>query len=77
MADQFWVAKRVEELGAGKRLPLRMISAALLRRVAEEMLSQPAYAQAAVRVGTSLREAGGPQKAADEIQSFQHRHTIG
>jgi UDP:flavonoid glycosyltransferase YjiC (YdhE family) len=54
-----------------------MISAALLRRVAEEMLSQPAYAQAAVRVGTSLREAGGPQKAADEIQSFQHRHTIG
>lgn len=76
MADQFWVAKRVEELGAGKRLSLQKINAALLRRVAEEILSQPAYAQAAARVGQSLRETGGPQKAADEIQSFQRRHVV-
>jgi MGT family glycosyltransferase len=76
MADQFWVAKRVEELGAGKRLPLQKIDAALLRRVAEEVLFQPAYAQAAARVGKSLREAGGQQKATDEIQLFQHAHHI-
>jgi len=76
MADQFWVAKRVEELGAGKRLSLQKIDAALLRRVAEEVLFQPAYAQAAARVGKSLREAGGQQKATDEIQLFQHAQHI-
>ncbi len=70
-ADQPMVARRVTTLGAGKQLSSRNLSPEKLRRATEEVLAQPRYAQAAERVGESLRTAGGSQKAADEIQSFK------
>ncbi len=69
-ADQPWVARRIEELGAGLRLSPKQLTAQRLRHAAQEILSQPAYAQAAARVGESLHSAGGYRKAAEEILAF-------
>jgi MGT family glycosyltransferase len=69
-ADQAWVAKRVETLGAGVSLSSRHMNAAHLHRVAGRVASQPAYAQAAAKVGESLRTAGGYRRAASEILAF-------
>jgi MGT family glycosyltransferase len=70
-ADQPMVAKRVETLGAGKHLSAQGLSPEKLRRTVGEVLSQRVYAQAARRVGESLRAAGGSQKAADAIQALK------
>jgi MGT family glycosyltransferase len=70
IAEQNWNAKRVAELGTGKVLSARQITAQKLRRSVEKILAQPAYAQAAARIGESLRDAGGYVKAADEVQAL-------
>lgn len=70
-ADQHVIAKRVEQLGAGKQLFAQDLSAEKIRRVAEEILSQPGYARVARRIGESLRTAGGSRKAVDEIQAWK------
>ncbi len=75
--DQPWIAKRVADLGAGKMLSNNQISVERLRRMAQEILIQPAYAQAAAIIGESLRTAGGYQKAADEIEAFKRLHHLG
>ncbi|XVQ90075.1 macrolide family glycosyltransferase [Microbispora siamensis] len=73
-ADQPWVARRVARLGAGRVLPDRRFGARSLRRAAAAVMSRPSYAEAAARVGASLREAGGAGRAAEEIQRRMRRH---
>jgi len=51
-------------------------SLAQLRRSVEEILADPAYARASATIGKTLREAGGYQRAADEIQRFKYAHNI-
>lgn len=69
-ADQFWIAARVCELGAGVAPgPLR-VDVGAIRGSVEKVLSCARYAVAAERIGASLRAAGGPARAADEIQGF-------
>ncbi|MBO0777977.1 MAG: glycosyl transferase [Ktedonobacteraceae bacterium] len=75
-ADQPWIAKRVVELGVGRSLSPRRVTAKSLRRAAEKIFSQPAYANAAASVGESLRTAGGYKTAADEILNFKRTHGI-
>jgi MGT family glycosyltransferase len=75
-ADQPWVAKRIVELGAGKVLALRNVTANSLRQAVEEILSHPGYKKAAVQVGESLHLAGGHQRAADEIEAFKRMQRI-
>ncbi len=75
-ADHPWIAKRIVELGVGKILPPKKVTVRNLRRVVEEVLSNPAYSQAVAKVGESLRTAGGCQAAADEIQAFKRLHGI-
>jgi MGT family glycosyltransferase len=72
-ADQPWVARRVARLGAGKMLSRPSVKPHTLRRAADEILANPAYAQASAAIGESFRQAGGYQRAADEIQYFM-RH---
>lgn len=69
-ADQAWVAKRVEALGAGLTISPMHVNTTHLRRVAGRVASQPAYALAAAKVGESLRTAGGSRRAAAEILAF-------
>jgi MGT family glycosyltransferase len=74
--DQPWVARRIEQVGAGKVLQRWKVSASRLRRMAEVMIANPAYAQASARMGETLRQAGGYQRAADEVQAFKRAHHI-
>jgi MGT family glycosyltransferase len=75
-ADQHVIAKRIEQLGAGKQLSAQNLTAEKIRQTAEAILSQPAYAQAARRIGESLRAAGGSRKAVNEIQSWKQKGGI-
>lgn len=75
--DQPWVARRIEQVGAGKQLSREKLSVKKLRRTAEEILANPSYAQASARIGETLRQAGGYQRAVDEIQEFKRVHNIG
>jgi MGT family glycosyltransferase len=72
--DQSWVAQRIEQLGAGKVLHRRTLSAKKLRRSVAEILANPAYAQASAAIGQTLREAGGYQRAVEEILAFKRTH---
>lgn len=69
-ADQPWVARRVVQLGAGKMLHRADVHPRTLRRVVDEILVNPSYAQASAKLGETLRQAGGYLRAADEIQRF-------
>jgi MGT family glycosyltransferase len=76
-ADQYWVAQRVKQLGAGEASNRLPASAAKLRAQAEQVLTQPAYAQASRQIGESLHTAGGVSKAADVIDEFKRSRKIG
>jgi MGT family glycosyltransferase len=71
-ADQFWISARTSELGAGIVLDPPM-EAGALRRAIETILSSTTYSDAAEQVGASLRSAGGPVAAANEIHDFIRR----
>ena len=71
-ADQFWISARAREIGAGVVLPRRPRRGAIAKAVAE-VLSHPAYAEAARHAGASLHAAGGHTQAAAVIQRFMRR----
>jgi len=73
-ADQFFIAQRVQRLGAGKMLRKTKLNAHRLRKAAEEILAQPAFQLRSANIGASLRQAGGPTLAVDEIEAFKRRH---
>jgi MGT family glycosyltransferase len=70
VGDQKSVARCVESLGAGIRLRRRGLTASKLSRATEQVLSGESYRKNAKLIGESLRTAGGPQLAADEILRF-------
>lgn len=67
-ADQPWVARRLVQLGAGRMIRRAHVNTSRLRSVAEEVLTHATYAQSSKWIGETLREAGGPERAADAIQ---------
>jgi len=73
-ADQFLIAQRIQQLGAGKTLQRQCLSAARLRAAAKEVMSHPAFRQRSATLGASLRAAGGPSAAADAIEAFKKRN---
>ncbi len=75
-ADQNLVGQRIEQLGAGKKMPMTRVNAQALRHIAEEILSQPAYQQASAQLGRSFGQPDGYIHAADEIQAFKRLHGI-
>jgi MGT family glycosyltransferase len=70
-ADQFFIAPRVQEIGAGRMFAPRQVTADRLRRAADELLGNPAYRQRCAQLEASLRHAGGPAVAADAIDTFK------
>jgi MGT family glycosyltransferase len=75
-ADQLFIAQHVQRLGAGKMLRDTKLNAQRLRKTAEEILAQPAFRQVSAKIGASLRQAGGPALAVDEIEAFKRRRGI-
>jgi UDP:flavonoid glycosyltransferase YjiC (YdhE family) len=67
-ADQFLIAWRIQQVGAG--VSLRNPSPGQLRDTAEELLATPAYREQSVKLGAALRTAGGPSVAADAIEAY-------
>jgi hypothetical protein len=65
--EQALTAARVDELGAGRRLPAGSRTVPHLRRATEEILTTPGYRHRATLLGRSLREAGGAPRAAEII----------
>ena len=75
-ADQFIVARRVEELGAGIYIKDQEITAEILKEKAEKIYSDETFARNSQKIGDSLRAAGGAEKAVDEIFSFKKEYGI-
>jgi MGT family glycosyltransferase len=73
--EQSFVALRAEQLGVGVRLEGE-ITADRLRRAVKQILEHPRYSEQAKKIGTSLREAGGYQRAVDEIFAFKQAHGL-
>lgn len=69
--DQYMVAGRVAELGAGLPLFPHEVTVERLRGMVAHLLAEPKFRQQAQVVGQSLREAGGYQRAADEILAYR------
>lgn len=63
------IAARVQELGAGVSLSPRDVTAEALRSAAERVLGAPSYRAASEAVGRTLRDAGGPGRAADAVMA--------
>lgn len=74
--DQFYVAKRVTRLKAGKMLLMKNVNPQRLRQVAQEILDNPLYAHNSALVGSSFRASGGYIRAADEIAAFKKSRSI-
>ncbi len=68
--DQYWVADRIAELGAGQNLAGMEVTAGLLRERAEQIAADPSYAAASAKLGESLRAAGGAARAVDEVEAY-------
>jgi MGT family glycosyltransferase len=75
-ADQFWISARAAELGAAVVLDQLRMEAGAIRGSVAKIISDASYADAAARVGASLRAAGGYMRAADEIQRFVGGETL-
>lgn len=69
-ADQFIVAQRVEELGAGIIIDKDMLNAGLLKQAATKIMSDESFRVSSKKIGDSLKEAGGIKRGADEILEF-------
>jgi MGT family glycosyltransferase len=73
-ADQYYVAKRVVQLGAGLQLNRNRVTASLLKHMASTLLGNPRFAQASQTIEASFRQAGGYMHAADEVQAFKNQY---
>jgi MGT family glycosyltransferase len=71
--DQFILAERVQQLGAGLRLSDGDIEGGCLRELAGRVMADPSYRRAAMALSESVRETGGTTQACDEILAFSGR----
>ena len=71
--DQFILADRVQQLGAGLRLSDGDIAGGRLRELAGRVMADPSYRRAARALSESVRETGGTTQACDEILAFSGR----
>ena len=71
--EQRMIANRVVELGAGLMLRKEQVTADAIRTNAAKLLTDPHFKTESVRVGESLRAAGGAAKGADEIEALLER----
>jgi MGT family glycosyltransferase len=73
--DQFLVARRMEELGAGIAIAPADVTPMRLRDAVGRLIAEPSFRERARALGASLVAAGGPARAASEILQAVSRHT--
>ncbi len=66
--DQPGVAARIAWTGVGKFISTSRLTTYRLRKAIEEVLTQPAYTQNALRLKTAIEQAGGVHRAVDIIE---------
>ncbi|MET4142114.1 macrolide family glycosyltransferase [Pedobacter sp. UYP1] len=66
-ADQFYLANRAQELGATIVLDIHNLNAGILKDAVKEVLTNPDYLNNINKISDSFIQAGGYEKAADEI----------
>jgi len=66
-ADQPYMAKRAEELGATISLDKDNINPEILRESVEKVLTNPSYLENMRKISDSFKESGGYKKAVEEI----------
>jgi MGT family glycosyltransferase len=71
--DQFVLADRVQQLGAGLRLSDTDIEGGRLRELAGRVMADSSYRRAAAELRESVRKCGGTAQACDEILAFAGR----
>lgn len=74
--DQQYIARRIEQVGAGIRLSRKRVTASRLRHYADEIRMHANYAHASARIGESLRQAGGFRAALKAIQQFKQMYHL-
>ena len=74
--DQHYIARRIEQTGAGIRLSRKQVTASRLRNSADAIRTHAHYAQASARISESLRQAGGFRAALQAIQQFKQRYHL-
>ncbi len=73
--DQYYVAERVEHIGAGLCLDLQTLDAAQLRSAVETLLKDPTYRENCKSFRTA-NSGNGHKEAADEVFRFKQVHSI-
>lgn len=66
-ADQFYLANRAQELGATIVLDIKNLTTELLKDAVQKVLTNPDYLKNINKISDSFIQAGGYEKAADEI----------
>lgn len=66
-ADQFYLANRAQELGATIVFDIHNLNAGILKDAVKEVLTNPDYLNNINKISDSFIQAGGYEKAADEI----------
>ena len=69
-ADQFFNAYRLQELRAGRVLPTKEFTVGNVRRIADEVLADPALDAGLARLRASFAESGGPQAGVRAIEGL-------
>lgn len=69
VSDQFLVADVVEKGGLGRWLPMRRVTPARLRQMAEALMHDGPTAAKLAEASQALQQAGGYQRAADIVQA--------
>lgn len=75
-ADQFFLSRRAAELGATIALDAASLTPEKLQQAVDEVVSNPSYQEASKKISQSFREAGGYQKAVEEIFELKKRKGI-
>ena len=68
--DQPAIAKRLTELGAGLALKMEEITPDLLYQTVDTVLNHPCFKEHSAEISKTFRQAGGYQKAVDEIIDY-------
>jgi MGT family glycosyltransferase len=68
--DQSYIATKVKNSGAGIRLKYKRLKSNHLTESLRELLTNPAYARAAMNIKRSFEKAGGSWQAANLIERF-------
>jgi MGT family glycosyltransferase len=66
--EQPGIAARIARIRVGEMLPLRRLNVPRLRAAIEQVLTEAAYKQNALRLQAAIRQAGGVRKGADIIE---------